>query len=425
MPTLALIDGNNFYCSCERVFNPALNGVPVIVLSNNDGCVVARSNEVKDLGVKMGTPLFQMVDLVRRHGIRVLSSNYTLYGDLSRRMMAVIGQFSPLQEIYSIDECFLDFTGIADVRARALALRRRVQQWVGIPVCVGIGPSKTLAKLANHIAKKGLHPTAADGVFDYAAISSSEQDALLGRISVSEVWGIGPRHALSLQGYGIATVKDLRDADPRLMRRRYSVVMERTVAELRGIACLELGEVASAKQQIMVSRSFGMLIERYAELREALASYMTRAAEKLRAQRSVTSAVLVFIRTNPFREGDPQRHVSTTVTLACPSDDTRILLQAATAGLRQLYRPGYRYQKAGVLLLDLTSALTIQADLFDDRPGERGQRLMQTVDRLNRHMGRDTVRFGAPNVRQRWTLRAAHKSRCYTTRWDELPSART
>jgi nucleotidyltransferase/DNA polymerase involved in DNA repair len=304
MPTLALVDGNNFYCSCERVFAPALNGIPVVVLSNNDGCVVARSNEAKALGVQMGTPLFQMVDAVRRHGIRVLSSNYALYGDLSRRMMAVIGQFSPSQEIYSIDECFLDLTGIAGARAHAIALRRRVWQWVGLPVCVGIGPSKTLAKLA-------------------------------------------------------------------------------------------------------------------------VVSYLTRAAEKLRAQRSVTCTVLVFIRTNPFREDDLQRHVSTTVPLAYPSDDTRLLLRVATAGLRQLYRPGYRYQKAGVLLLDLSPALTLQAGLFDDYPRERSQRLMQTVDRLNRRMGRDTVRFGVPDVRPRWTLRAAHKSRGYTTRWDELPIART
>lgn len=425
MPTVALVDGNNFYCSCESVFAPALNGAPVVVLSNNDGCVVARSNEAKALGVQMGTPLFQMVDAVRRHGIRVLSSNYALYGDLSRRMMAVIGQFSPSQEIYSIDECFLDLTGIAGARAHALALRRRVWQWVGLPVCVGIGPSKTLAKLANHIAKKGLHPTADEGVFDYVPLSSSEQDALLGRIHVREVWGVGPRHALSLQGDGIATVKDLRDADLRLMRRRYSVVMERIVAELGGTACLELDQVTPAKRQIMVSRSFGTLIERYPELHEAVVSYLTRAAEKLRAQRSVTRTVLVFIRTNPFREDDPQRHVSTTVPLAYPSDDTRILLRVATAGLRQLYRPGYRYQKAGVLLLDLSPALTLQADLFDDYPRERSQRLMQTVDRLNRRMGRDTVRFGVPDVCPRWTLRAAHKSRGYTTRWDELPIART
>lgn len=424
MPTLALVDGNNFYVSCERVFNPALECVPVVVLSNNDGCVVARSNEVKALGVKMGTPFFQLRDLIQQHHIRVYSSNYALYGDMSRRMMRILAQFTPHQEIYSIDEAFLDFTGMRDARQHALALRRRVKQWLGIPVCVGIGPSKTLAKLANHIAKKTLHPTTVEGVFDYNALSVTEQEALLAGIPVNEVWGIGHQHSQSLQRFHIHTVKDLREADPMLMRQRYSVVMDRTIRELRGESCLSLEELVPDKQQIMSSRSFGKLVTSLAELQEALALYTSRAAERLRAQQSLACAVMVFIRTNPFREQDPQYHTGVTVPLADPSDDSRVLLHAAQAGLKHIYRPGYQYQKAGIILIDLLPCRHRQESLFDDGNFERSQRLMQTLDRLNQRMGRGTARLAAEGMEQGWKLRAEYKSQCYTTRWGELTVVR-
>lgn len=424
MPGLALVDGNNFYVSCERVFNPALEGVPVMVLSNNDGCVVARSNEVKALGIKMGTPFFQLRDLIDQHRIRVFSSNYALYGDMSRRMMCVLAQCVPHQEIYSIDEAFLDFTGIGDMRQYALMLRRRVRQSVGIPVCVGIARTKTLAKLANHIAKKTLHPAVADGVFDYHTLNANEQEALLSRIPVTEVWGIGHRLTQALQRFKIHTVQDLREADPRWIRQRFSVVMERTIQELRGVPCLGLEQVTAAKQQIISSRSFGKLVMSLTELRQAIAMYTARAAERLRGQQSLASAVTVFIRTNPFREQDPQYHTGITVPLADPSDDTRVLLQAAQAGLNNIYRPGYQYQKAGVILIDLLPRKHRQGSLIDVSDVERSQRLMQTLDRLNHRMGRGTVRLTAEGMEQRWKLRTEYKSKCYTTRWEELAVAK-
>lgn len=424
MPGLALVDGNNFYVSCERVFNPALEGVPVMVLSNNDGCVVARSNEVKALGIKMGTPFFQLRDLIDQHRIRVFSSNYALYGDMSRRMMCVLAQCVPHQEIYSIDEAFLDFTGIGDMRQYALMLRRRVRQSVGIPVCVGIARTKTLAKLANHIAKKTLHPAVADGVFDYHTLNANEQEALLSRIPVTEVWGIGHRLTQSLQRFKIHTVQDLREADPRWIRQRFSVVMERTLQELRGVPCLGLEQVTAAKQQIISSRSFGKLVMSLTELRQAIAMHTARAAERLRGQQSLASAIMVFIRTNPFREQAPQYHTAITAPLADPSDDTRVLLQAAQAGLNNIYRPGYQYQKAGVILIDLLPRKHRQGSLIDVSDVERSQRLMQTLDRLNHRMGRGTVRLAAEGMEQRWKLRTEYKSKCYTTRWEELAVAK-
>jgi DNA polymerase V len=423
VPVFALIDGNNFYVSCERVFDPSLNRVPVIVLSNNDGCAVARSNEVKALGVKMGTPFFEFKHLVKPHNIQVFSSNYTLYGDMSRRLMNVIGQFTWRQEIYSVDESFADFSGLADVRAHALALQHQVRQWVGIPVCVGIGPSKTLAKLANHVAKKQLHPTAGEGVFDFGALSTDARDRLLSEIPVGEVWGIGHRHTASLANLGIATALQLKNADPATLRRRYSVVMERTIRELRGEACMDLEEVTPAKQQIMVSRSFGTLLTEFNEISEALAYYVTHAAEKLRRQASIASALLVFLHTNPFREDQAQRHVSVTVPLIQATDDTRVLFQAAQTGLRRLFRPGFHYHKAGVLLMDLRPSGSRQAVLFDGFDAQRGQRLMQKVDTVNRRVGRGGLRLAAEGIDKRWQLRAERKSRHFTTRWADLPVA--
>lgn len=284
MTTFALIDGNNFYVSCERVFNPQLENKPVVVLSNNDGCAVARSAEVKALGVKMGTPWFQMQDLAREHGIIALSSNYTLYADMSNRMMSVLRQYSPHQEVYSIDECFLGLDGMRqDLTAYGQTMRQQVRRWTGIPVCVGIGPTKTLTKLANHIAKKGAKW---NGVCDLGALQEAALNDLLAGIEVGEVWGVGRRLREQLAEMNIHTVLALKQADSNLIRRRFSVVLERIVLELRGISCMELEQVAPDKQQIVCSRSFGMAVLTLAELGEAVSSYMTRAAQKLRRQSS-------------------------------------------------------------------------------------------------------------------------------------------
>ncbi len=421
--TFALVDGNNFFVSCKRVFNPALEGRPVVVLSNNDGCVVARSAEVRALSVKMGAPWFQLQDLARRHGIVAYSSNYELYADMSNRVMAVLAQFSPRQEIYSIDECFLDWAGFdpADLQAYGETLRAQVKRCVGIPVCVGIAATKTLAKLANHCAKKSLAGT--NGVCDFSRLAAGEVDALLARLPVGEVWGIGRELARRLNDQGIINVRDLRDADLKSLRRRYSMVLERTVMELRGVSCLALEELAPAKQQIMCSRSFGQAVYSLPELEKVVATYTARAAEKLRKQGSFAGAVQVFIRTNPFREDLPQYPRGFTLPQPASTGGTRTLTRAALGVLRHIYRSGYAYQKAGVMLIELDRARQTQAALFDhpapDRPA-----LMRVIDQANARWGRGTLGLAAEGIGRAWRMRRQRVSPAYTTRWSDLPRVR-
>jgi len=416
----ALIDGNNFYVSCERVFEPALEGRPVVVLSNNDGCVVSRSAEVKALGVKMGEPWFKLKALARKHGIVARSSNYTLYADMSNRMMAVLGDYSPQQEIYSIDECFLDLSGFAhfDRVAHAQAMRRQVRQWVGIPVCVGIAPTKTLAKLANHCAKKDL--AGEDGVCDFGALSKSEYEALLASLPVEEIWGVGRKLTARLNSLGIRTVKALRDADARTLRENFSVVMERAILELRGVSCLELEEVAPAKQQIISSRSFGTYVTTLPGLEEAVATYIARAAEKLRAQDSVAGAVEVYIRTNPFGEKQPQYQRAIAVPLTQATSDTIRLTRAALWGLKRIFKPGYAYQKAGVMLMEIAPAGQLQGVLFEPSTTARS-RLMEVIDEANALWGSGTLKLAAEGVEKSWQMKRGLKSPSYTSQWDELP----
>ncbi|KAB2310638.1 Y-family DNA polymerase [Betaproteobacteria bacterium SCN2] len=416
----ALIDGNNFYVSCERVFEPALEGRPVVVLSNNDGCVVSRSAEVKALGVKMGEPWFKLKALARKHGIVARSSNYTLYADMSNRMMAVLGGYSPQQEIYSIDECFLDLSGFAhfDRVAHAQAMRRQVRQWVGIPVCVGIAPTKTLAKLANHCAKKDF--AGSDGVCDFGALSKSEYEALLNSLPVAEIWGVGRKLTARLHDMGIRTVKALRDADARTLRENFSVVMERTILELRGVSCLELEEVAPAKKQIISSRSFGTYVTTLAGLEEAVATYIARAAEKLRAQDSVAGAVEVYIRTNPFSEKQPQYQRAIAVPLTEATNDTMRLTRAALWGLKRIFKPGYAYQKAGVMLMEIAPTGQVQGVLFGPSTSARS-RLMEVIDEANALWGSGTLKLAAEGVEKSWQMKRGLKSPSYTSQWDELP----
>jgi DNA polymerase V len=317
MSTIALVDVNNFYVSAERVFNPKLEGVPVVVLSNNDGCAVARSAEVKALGITMGEPWFRMKDLARKHGIIALSSNYALYADMSNRVMSVLHDFSPRQEVYSIDECFLEMEGMpGDLTETGQAIRHRIKQWIGLPVCVGIASTKTLAKLANHVAKK--RPQY-EGVCNFMTMSAEQVDEILASIEVGEVWGIGRKLNMHLQQGGINSVQQLRDFDVTRLRKRFGVVMERTVRELRGESCLEMVDVTPAKQQIISSRSFGRYVTDISELEEAVSTYMSRAAEKLRRQHSVATTAYVYIRTNPHQEGEPQ--YSPGMMVALPAQD--------------------------------------------------------------------------------------------------------
>lgn len=421
---IALVDCNNFYVSCERMFNPKLEGVPVVVLSNNDGCAVARSNEVKALGIKMGEPWFKMKDIAKQHGIIALSSNYSLYGDLSARVMSVLSEFSPQQEIYSIDECFLDLGGFdpTTLMEYGQKIRQAVKLNVGIPVCVGIADTKTLAKLANHCAKKGL--AGSEGVCDFGSLSKKQRSELFARISVSEVWGVGRRITEGLATMNINTVKDLCRADPEYLRQRFSIVLVRTVNELNGIPCIELEDAGAPRQQIMVSRSFGAPVSALDDLSESVAFFTTRAAEKLRRDGSVAASLCVFIRTNPFKENEEQYSRSVVVPLTQATDDTTKLVKAALCALKSIYKPALRYMKSGVLLMGLHVKGAAQRTLFDD-PAEqsRSDKMMYVMDSINRKMGKDSVTVGATGTKQRWAMRREQKSPSYTTDWGELPEA--
>ena len=370
----------------------------------------------------MGTPWFQMRDLAQKHGIIALSSNYELYADLSNRMMAVLAQYSPDQEIYSIDECFLGLSGFEsyDLIAYGQEIRQKVKQWVGIPVCVGFASTKTLAKLANHCAKKSF--AGVEGVCDLGQLSDSDLSRLFSSIPVGEIWGVGRQLSRKLNERGIATVEALRTADAKTLRREFSVVMERTIAELNGISCMALEETAPAKQQIMSSRSFGTYVYDLEPLGEAVASYIAIAAKKLRGQGSLAGMVQVYIRTNPHKATAPQYQRGLTIPLPEPTDDTLLLTKIARWGLKRIYRPGFAYQKAGIALLNLRDAGTVQMNLFskskDNTP------LMQVMDRINEEWGRGTLHSAAEGVKKEWTMKRELKSPGYTTRWDQLPVVR-
>ncbi|SNY97914.1 Y-family DNA polymerase [Halomonas sp. hl-4] len=416
---MALVDCNNFYVSCERVFNPALEGRPVGVLSNNDGCVVARSHELKALGVEMGAAMHLLSLQIRRQAV-LLSSNYALYGDMSRRVTEVLGEFSPNVEVYSIDESFVGFQGFDPVtlEQQGQVLRETVKQWTGIPVSVGFAPSRVLAK----VAKK--HPAYREQGVCKLIADSIDTQALLEQLPVMELWGVAHRTGERLRVMGIETAWDLRMADPKHIRRHFSVVQERIVWELRGQQVIQLDDMSEPKQQIMVSRSFGRLPGNPHDLREALRQHAARAGEKLRKQGSVTSAVMVFIRTNPFRNDLPQYTNRVVISLERPTDDSREITAAAVQGLRRLWRKGYAYQKAGLMLLDLSPKANRQLTLGEtpqtEADAQRSERLMATVDKLNRELGRGTIQMGLPRKGNAWALRSERRTPRYTTQWSEL-----
>jgi DNA polymerase V len=421
----ALVDANNFYASCEKAFRPDLAHSPVVVLSNNDGCVVSRSPEAKQAGIQMGTPWFKIKGGAKRRGIHAFSSNYALYGDMSQRIMSVLQDLSPSVEVYSIDEAFMRIERVAHQYGGTLAMghlvRARIAQWVGLPVCFGAGPTKTLAKLANYLAKKN---PVFGGVCDLFSLSREEREGWMRQIPVSEVWGIGRKLEKRLAECGIHTALDLRNTKPAAVRSLFGVVPARTAAELRGIPCLELEEIPPPKQQIMASRSFGKPVPSLGELREAVACFAAGVAEKLRAQKSLAAAVHVFIYTDRFREDLPQYSGNQTLPLAHPSDDTRALTAAALKGLEAIYRSGYGYKKAGVMLGLITPKESIQGALFGDGAHDgRSSRLMRAMDEINHAFGRGTLKLGVAGTQHRWAGRSGSLSPRYTTRWDELPVA--
>lgn len=419
MSLFALIDCNNFYVSCERVFRPHLEGRPVVVLSNNDGCAVARSNEVKRLGVKMGAPLFEFKELVQRYQIEVLSSNYALYGDMSRRVMSILSSFSPDYEIYSIDEIFLNLEGFEhlDLIAYGKMIQATILQWTGIPVSVGIGSTKTLAKAANHIAKKNPFHR---GVYYLQAQSRQEK---LTSLKVSDVWGVGPRWAKRLESLGVSTAYDLACQDYRYIKQQFNVVLARTVLELQGLSCMPLEQVA-ARKQIRVSRSFGRPVTDFNTLRQALTNFAARAAEKLRSQQSLTQGVLVFVSTNRFNPNQKQYHNAIAINLPVETDDSVMLIKAAVQGLRAIYKEDYYYKKTGVMLLDLRQERCGQQDMITRIDIAKRQKLMHALDDCNQTFGKKTLHFASEGFTTQWRMRQENKTPRYTSCWDELVQVR-
>jgi len=419
----ALVDCNNFYASCEKLFRPDLANTPVVVLSNNDGCVVARSKEAKKLGVKMGVPVFQVRELMQKHGILAFSSNYALYADMSQRVMSTLEGLAPRVEVYSIDEAFLDLTGVQysqSLTEFGLTVRQVIQKWIGITVCVGIGPSKTLAKLANHAAKTW-HKTG--GVVDLTSID--RQRKLLALLPVNEVWGIGGKLTKRLQLLGIDTALQLADADPKFIRQNFSVVVERTVRELNGESCMALEEMAPTKKQVISSRAFGERITDKQQMQEAISEYISRACKKLRTEQQEAKHLTVFLRTSPFSDKDAPYNASKSIELDKPSSDTRIFLNKAMQLLDGLWVNGYRYAKAGVMLADFYDPGVYQPGLFDEPLVQRksDQKLMQLMDNLNTKHAK-TIWFASQGTKQDWSMKRELLSPAYTTNWCELPIVR-
>ncbi|MEE4097413.1 Y-family DNA polymerase [Pseudomonas viridiflava] len=415
-PVFGLIDCNSFYASCERVFRPDLARVPIVVLSNNDGCVIARSYDAKE-HVKMGAPYYQIKDLLRQKGIMAFSSNYALYGDMSQRVMSIIESMVPAVEVYSIDEAFADLTGMpGDMTELGRTIRTAVYRRTGIPVGVGIAPTKTLAKLANYTAKR--LQTKTGGVVDIC--DPFKRDWVLRNTDVGEVWGVGRKMKAHLEGMKILTAKDLAIANPRMLRDQFSVVIEKTARELAGTPCIGLEEVEPPKQEICCSRMFGKRLTEIGPIKEAVATYMMRASEKLRAQGSVCKKVRVSIRTGMFNPDEAKYANGALVELPYPTNDVRVLTRYATEAVERIFREGFRYSKAEVLLMDLCQPGEFTDDLFSATQPVSSDRLMGVLDVINNRWGRGTVRTGTVPAAPDWGMRREQMSQSYTTRLDQL-----
>ncbi|MCK7343306.1 Y-family DNA polymerase [Enterobacter kobei] len=415
----ALCDVNSFYASCETVFRPDLRGRPVVVLSNNDGCVIARSAEAKAAGITMGEPFFKQKDLFRRAGVVCFSSNYELYADMSNRVMTTLEEMSPRVEIYSIDEAFCDLTGVRNCRVLeefGHELKDAVRRNTGLAVGVGIAQTKTLAKLANHAAKTW---KATGGVVDLSNVD--RQRKLMALLPVDEVWGVGRRISKKLEAMGIKTVLDLADTHIAVIRKHFNVVLERTVRELRGEPCLELEEFAPVKQEIVCSRSFGERITEYDQMRQAICSYAARGAEKLRGEHQYCRYISTFVKTSPFALNEPYYGNSASVKLLTPTQDSRDIINAATRCLDAIWKEGHRYQKAGIMLGDFFSQGVAQLNLFDENsPRSDSAPLMNILDHLNAKGGKGTLYFAGQGIQQQWQMKREMLSPRYTTRFSDL-----
>jgi DNA polymerase V len=409
----ALVDGNNFYVSCERVFNPLLEKQPVVVLSNNDGCIISRSNEAKALGLKMGEPVFNCSELIEKHGVWVFSSNYTLYGDLSNRMMKILSTFTPDVEVYSIDEAFLNLGGLSvNLTEYASTIKATLAKNIGIPVGIGMGPTKTLAKIANRIAKKQ------NGIF----IIDSERlrDWATRMTPIEEVWGIGRQYAKLLKNNGVNSAYEYSQLNSRWIHKNLSVTGLRIKEELLGRSCIPLETIQPAKKNIATTRAFGKKLGDYSTIAEAVSTYAVRCAEKLRRQHSVAGLLTVFIHSDPFSEHEPYIYDSHTVALPVASNTNNELVMAALEALKAIYRAGVMYKKAGVIVGGISTDSHMQGNLFDGKKNPLFRSLMKVTDELNSRFGPDTVRLAVQGNNKEWHLRQEKLSPRYTTRWSDL-----
>lgn len=412
---IALVDCNNFYASCERLFAPQLRNKPIVVLSNNDGCVIARSDEAKAMGVKMGVPVFQIKGLIEQQQLVAFSSNYVLYGDISNRVVQVLTQFTDEIEVYSIDEVFLNLQGFSNFEHYAAQIRATVRQFVGIPTCVGIGSTKTLAKIANRYAKENHKDT---GVWVLDTPAKIEQ-ALKGT-AIKDVWGVGRRYAKLLEAHGIHTAFDFAQASEHWVKAKMSVVGQRMLYELRGISCLSLALMYESKQNICTSRSFGVVLTNYSPLSEAVSNFAAACAFKLRKQRSVANFVQVFVTTNPFAKNEKQYFNSITITLPVADSDSRVIIKNALMGLSKIYQDGFKYKKAGVIVSGIIPEDEYQLALFSPMPDDKSKKVMQVLDSINHSNGQNKLKLAAQGFDRTWRLKSEKMSQRFTTRFDEL-----
>ena len=415
LQSIALIDCNSFYASCERIFNPKLLGKPIVVLSNNDGCIITRSAEAKALGIKMGEPYFKAKKIIEKNNVKVFSSNYSLYGDISQRVMEILLGFSPEVEIYSIDEAFLNFKGFKnhELLTYCKHIRQTIKQWVGIPVSIGVGSTKTLSKIANHLAKKEA---------DYEGICILKGDEkieeALNRIEIGDVWGIGRRLSKFLRNYGVCTAKQFAFLDRRWIRKNMGVVGEKIQLELRGVSCLDLELLPSPKKSCCVSRSFSRPIEKIEELQESIANYGSRVAEKIREEGLIAQSMSIFVLTNHFNKKEKQYSSSIKLQLDYPTSDSKLIVKRAVEGIQRIYKESYRYKKAGIILYELHSSSSVRGLLDYDKP--RTDSLMRSLDEINYRYGSATLRLAAEGIRRSWHMRREKVSPCYTTSFDQL-----
>lgn len=416
-----LCDGNNFFVSCERVFNSSLDGKPVIVLSNNDGCAIARSEEAKALGIKMGANYFEVEDIIRRNNVQVFSTNFVLYADMSMRMKGLLSRFTPKLEDYSIDEAFLDFSGVdlSTLNEYGLDVVRTVTQGTGVPVSLGIAPTKTLAKLANRFAKK--YP----GYQNVCVIDTDEKRIKALRLTdVSDIWGIGRRSSQKLKDRGVNTAYDFTQLSRSWVRKHMTVIGERTWCELLGEPCIEVEAIAPDKQSIMVSRSFGKMLDDLEVIKEAAASYTSMAAAKLRKQRGCAKSILVFLETNPFRDDLPQYRNHVIVNMPVATNSTMEIIKYMSEGLYKIFRTGFNYKKVGVMLLDIISEGAVQGYLWDNVDRAKHKRLMEIIDSTNNRYGTNSLKLAVLGDGEQWKIKQRRLSPCYTTRIKDFPKVK-